>query len=230
MNDITSRFIEVYIYLLSINKVSSAADFAKKIGISTSLMNEVSKGRSNIGITAIQNTVNNFNQINLEWLIKGKGRITEDFKIPELNYDPNEEFAIKTRGIPLIPMDAFAGVGFNLEHLVLLDQIEERYVIPLFSSQDVDFLITVRGNSMYPTFNSGDVVGCRLITERIFLQWNKIHVIYSKSQGVLIKRLRKSTSQDDIICRSDNSDYEDFNIPIDDVQNIAIVIGSVRLE
>ena len=43
MKEITIRFIEVYNYLLDIKKVKNASDFAEKIGISNSLMNEIFK-------------------------------------------------------------------------------------------------------------------------------------------------------------------------------------------
>lgn len=73
MNDITSRFIEVYTYLLEQKKVSNPSHFAKMIDISTSMMNEILKGRSNAGINPIQNTVKVFAEINSEWLLIGNG-------------------------------------------------------------------------------------------------------------------------------------------------------------
>ena len=73
MNDITIRFLDVYNYLLKNAQVSSPSDFAKKIEISTSMMNEILKGRSNAGINPIQNTVKVFTQINAEWLLIGEG-------------------------------------------------------------------------------------------------------------------------------------------------------------
>lgn len=230
MKDITARFLEVYEYLLQIKKISNSSDFAKKIGISISMMNEITKGRSNVGVKAIHNTVRLFKNINIDWLLLGTGKMHKDFKIERLHTDADEELAIKIYGIPLIPADAFAGIGFNVEYSIILDIIEDRYIIPLFEDKSVDFLIKVRGSSMYPKYNSGDVVACKLIHERLFIQWNKIHVIYTSSQGAMIKRLRKAKDEKFITCRSENSEYDDFDIPVDDIQNIAIVIGSVRLE
>lgn len=135
-----------------------------------------------------------------------------------------------TTGIPLIPTEAFAGLGTPDDGSYTFDKIEDRYIIPLFEGKGIDFLIHVKGSSMYPTYSSGDIVGCKLIEERLFIQWNKVYVIDTKSQGTMIKRLRKSTNENYISCRSDNKDYDDFDIPISDIRNMAIVLGVIRLE
>lgn len=75
MKYITSRFLEVYKYLKKEKKVTSASDFAEKIGISSSLMSEINKGRSNIGLETLQKTVNLYPEINTVWLVKGMGKM-----------------------------------------------------------------------------------------------------------------------------------------------------------
>jgi transcriptional regulator with XRE-family HTH domain len=74
MNDVTSRFIECYNSLLSNNLVGDKKEFADMIGVSSSLITEIVKGRSNIGITAIQNTVLKFD-LNEDWLFTGNGEM-----------------------------------------------------------------------------------------------------------------------------------------------------------
>ena len=77
MKEVTNRFIDVYNYLMNNNFITNPSDFSKKIGISTSMMNEILKGRSNAGIKVIQNTVMEFNFINAEYLITGIGEIVK---------------------------------------------------------------------------------------------------------------------------------------------------------
>ncbi|MCM0276796.1 LexA family transcriptional regulator [Bacteroides fragilis] len=72
MNDITKRFIEAYSYLSEESIVTGYKDFASKISVSTSMITEISKGRSNVGVTAIQNLVLSFPTISAEWLLTGK--------------------------------------------------------------------------------------------------------------------------------------------------------------
>ena len=228
LNNVTERFLEVYEQLLLQKKVENLSDFAKKVGISNSMMTEIIKRRSNVGIKVIQNTVNTFEMISPDWIITGRGKMTEFF-IPEIKYSKNadKEWALKKHGTTLIPTEAFAGLS-NGSITILEEDIIDYYYIPDFT--DIDFMIRVKGDSMNPKFNSGDVIACKLIKESKFIQWNKVHVIATKEQGVLVKRLKKNQKTNCLIAISDNISYDPFEIPSDEILNLAIVIGVVRLE
>ena len=163
-------------------------------------------------------------EINPEWLLTGEGEM--------LKSDNNTPAVAEPQipsGVPMLPFDAFAGIGTDVEG-VNLDTIEERYVVPLFDGMKMDFMISVRGSSMYPKYNSGDVVACRMVQELLFVQWNKVYVLDTISQGVIIKRLKKSDKEGFVICKSDNEKYEPFEIPLSDIRTIALVVGVIRLE
>lgn len=72
MSDIRTRFLEVYSHLLKVGLTTGYKDFAFKISVSPSMITEISKGRSNVGTTAIQNTVLSF-PISADWLLTGRG-------------------------------------------------------------------------------------------------------------------------------------------------------------
>ena len=163
-------------------------------------------------------------ELNPEWLLTGEGEMLKS----DNNTPAVAELQIPS-GIPMLPFDAFAGIGTDVEG-VNLDTIEERYVVPLFNGMKMDFMISVRGSSMYPKYNSGDVVACRMVQELLFVQWNKVYVLDTISQGVIIKRLKKSDKEGFVICKSDNEQYEPFEIPMSDIRTIALVVGVIRLE
>lgn len=198
----------------------SKYEFYQKTGVSNGVLSQKS-GMSE------ENTVrflSYYKDVNPEWLLTGKGEMLKtDNPKAVASVGPGE-------GIPLIPVDAFGSIGNNSGYSIDLDKIEDRYVVPLFDGKGVDFLIAVRGSSMYPKYSSGDVVACRFIRELLFIQWNKVYVLDSKSQGTMIKRLIKSGDPEKVICRSDNKEYGDFEVPLDDIQNIALVVGVIRLE
>jgi len=108
--------------------------------------------------------------------------------------------------------------------------VKDYYVIPKFQHKKVDFMIEVEGSSMYPKYSSGDVVACRVIKERNFIQWNKTHVVATKNQGIIIKRIKKGDCDENLLMVSDNKDYDPFFVPIDEIVGLAIVVGVVRLE
>ena len=162
--------------------------------------------------------------IDANWLLTGEGEM-----LKSSNNTPAVAEPQIPSGVPMLPFDAFAGIGTDVEG-VNLDTIEERYVVPLFDGMKMDFMISVRGSSMYPKYNSGDVVACRMVQELLFVQWNKVYVLDTISQGVIIKRLKKSDKEGFVICKSDNEQYEPFEIPMSDIRTIALVVGVIRLE
>lgn len=227
MEDITVRFLRVYEDLIDLKKVSNPSDFSKKVGISSSMMNEILKNRSKVGLKVIQNTVNTFPGYSLDWLIKGNGKMREDFKIPQLHNDPNEEWILKTYGIPLIPIEAMAGFGTG-ETAMIMEYESERFLVPTF--RGADYLISIKGSSMYPKYNSGDIVACKnLSLTDIFFQWNKVYVL-DTVQGALIKRIKKGSDDNHILIVSDNEKYDPFELHISQINAIAIVMGVIRLE
>jgi phage repressor protein C with HTH and peptisase S24 domain len=168
-----------------------------------------------------------YKNINPEWLLTGQGSMLKNEIEPEIKIDTK---TLQVKGIPMLPFDAFAGIGDSSITGVNFDTIEERYVVPLFDGIIIDFMIPVRGSSMYPKYSSGDVVACRLVNELLFVQWNKVYVIDSISQGVIMKRLLKGETSDYVICKSDNKEYGEFNVPMNDIRSIALVVGVIRLE
>lgn len=225
MEDVTTRFLRVYNDLLDAGKVANPSDFSKKVGISTSMMNEILKNRSKVGLKVIQNTVKTFYGYSLDWLIKGEGKMREDFKMPNLHNDPDEEWALKTYGIPLIPVEAMAGFGTGA--VQIMEYETEKFIIPTFKGSD--YLISVRGSSMYPKYNSGDIVACKHLALDTFFQWNKVYVLDTE-QGVLIKRVCKAENNDHLRIVSDNKSYDPFDLHKSEIRSIAIVMGVIRLE
>jgi phage repressor protein C with HTH and peptisase S24 domain len=122
-----------------------------------------------------------------------------------------------------------AGFG-NADFSIGEQDVKDYYVIPMFKSLHIDFMIDVRGSSMQPKYNSGDIIACTIMHERSFIQWNKCHVIATREQGIIVKRLRKSDKQGYLTAVSDNKDYPPFEIPESGITGIALVVGVVRLE
>ena len=128
-------------------------------------------------------------------------------------------------GIPLIPIEAMAGYGAGETQILELDC--EYFSVPTFKG--ADFLIQVKGSSMYPKYNSGDLVACKkLVLNDIFFQWNKVYVL-DTDQGALIKRIKKG-SDNHLQIVSDNPSYEPYELHLSKIHAIAIVLGVIRLE
>lgn len=131
--------------------------------------------------------------------------------------------------IPLVTPTAVAGFG-NDTFAIQEADVKEYYIVPKFRYNRVDFMIEISGSSMYPKYNSGDVVACTILHDSSFIQWNKCHVIATREQGILCKRLMQSDTDDALRLVSDNPNYPPFDVPKSEITGIALVIGVIRLE
>jgi phage repressor protein C with HTH and peptisase S24 domain len=161
-------------------------------------------------------------EINLNWLITGGGSMISN--VPVVEYSNTSK---KDKELALIPIDAMAGFGAG-EFTIMEHDIIEYYKVPEFSN--ADFLITVKGSSMQPKYYGGDIIACKFIHSFSFFQFGVPHVITIKDRGTLVKRISKGENTNELILISDNLKYEPFTITIEDIVNIAVVIGVIRIE
>lgn len=164
-----------------------------------------------------------FPDINPDWLITGEGNMLRNDGLPVAH-----PAAVGT-GIPLIPIEAIAGIpAGDYVGSRFLDC--EHYLVPEFANLNVEYMIRVSGSSMYPKYSNGDILACRRVNDVLFFQWGKIYVIDS-SQGALVKRVFQDEDPDKILLVSDNKEhYPPFSIPKSDIRSLSIVVGVIRLE
>lgn len=199
----------------------SIRSFEKSAGFSNGSFASQLKAEKTIGVDRVENILHVYDEINPEWLLTGNGSMLRSD-----NYSVVKAPSGSGTGIPLIPVSAFAGISNG--DVSVLEYECERYIIPIF--KDAEFMIPVKGGSMVPKYNSGDIVACKKLSlSDIFFQWNKVYVI-DTDQGVLVKRIHKSDDPDKVKIVSENPDYEPFELPISRIRAVAIVIGVVRLE
>ena len=153
--------------------------------------------------------------LNLGWLFSGVGKMRTNNR------------SVEVSGVPLLTTEAVAGPGVPVYNDL---PIEDYYAVREFRS--CDFLIRVTGDSMTPKFTGGDIVACKKVDVRQlrFLQWGRVYVLYTESQGVMIKRVQPSEKEDCIKCVSENKDYAPFDVPFNDIVALALVNGSISLE
>lgn len=161
-------------------------------------------------------------ELNAEWLLTGRGEMLK----PNLEQNNIIHTTSAEVGIPLLPIDAWAGL-FKGEQTATLAECDY-FIVPAF--KNADFLIPVRGDSMIPRYYSGDLVACKFLPlSDIFFQWGKVYVL-DTNQGAIIKKVRPGSTNDTITLISENPEYEPFELPRSSIYNIAIVQGIIRVE
>lgn len=197
-------------------------DFYKKIGMTSANFRGSAK-KSPLNSNAIENILSEIPDVNPNWLLTGEGEMLKSEKVTT-NHLPTFR-----KMIPLIPLDAMAGFGTG--DVSVMDYETEQYYVPEFERLQVDYMIRVKGSSMQPKYNSGDVVACKKIPlDGLFFQWNKVYVL-DTVQGALIKRIHQGEDKEHIKIVSDNKDYPPFELNVkENVRAVALVVGVVRLE
>ena len=194
-----------------------------KFYIETGISNGILDKKSGLSMDTIEKFYSTYPEINPEWLLTGEGSMLKEPTPEEMNLKPMAD------ALPLVMPTAIGGYGNSAFNFTDRD-VKEYYVIPKFKHKQVDFMIEVEGSSMYPKYNSGDVVACRIIKDSKFIQWNKAHVVATHEQGIIIKRIKPSDNKDTLLMVSDNQSYDPFEIPKEEIEGLAIVVGVVRLE
>ncbi len=154
--------------------------------------------------------------INPNWLLTGNGSM--------LNNKENSVLIEDEFGIPLIPINAMAGWGRG--DVQIMENEASRYVVRQFDNIPADYMIKIEGSSMEKTFFDGDLVACKSLPLDTFFQWNKVYVL-DTIQGAMIKRVKKSDENNHILCVSDNPEYDPFNLSIENIFSLSIVLKGI---
>lgn len=202
-----------------------------KFYIESGISNGVLDKKSGLSMDTVEKFYSTFPEINPEWLLTGNGAMLKEKEPTRVYLHDNidDEDNPVDNIIPLIPIGAMAGSGTGEIQIAKRDIIDG-YVIPEFTQRGVEYIIRVSGSSMYPKYSSGDLLGCKTVTDLSFFQWGKIYVL-DTDQGPMVKRLFPVPNNDDLLeCRSDNKEYPPFPISKSSIYKVAIVIGVLRME
>lgn len=182
--------------------------FARSIGLKreTRIMN-VLKGRNNITADLCKQIKQAYPEVRMQWLMTGEGRMFEDIA----NKEDLNELGIHTTY--LLPQSAMGGslTNFPVDGVALPNC--EAIISPI---KDVDFAITVYGESMSPEYPNGSRILIKRINHRSFIEWGKTYVL-DTCNGVIVKNVRKCQDESKITCQPINPNFDSFDVPFDDI-------------
>ena len=211
----------------------SVRQFEAMIGSSDGKIAKFMATNSSLKSDTLSKIMEVFPQLSIEWLITGEGEMLKSPVDGSLTNTKelrrNYEGASDLKRLPLVTQKAVAGFG-NADFAIREEDVKDYYVVPKFRYHQVDFMIEISGSSMYPNYNSGDVVACTILHDGSFIQWNKCHIVATREQGILCKRLMPGSTDDTLKMVSDNENYPPFEVPKEDITGIALVVGVIRLE
>lgn len=201
----------------------------KQIGISNGYFGTQLKRKSNLGEGVLNKILESCLDLNPSWLLTGNGHMLKD--VSEASSRVAESSTAYERvdegRIPLIPIEAM--VNWGKKDIDASYHELPSYLLPELDRSKVDFMIRVKGDEMQPKYHSGDIVICKKLPKDGFFQWNKVYVL-ATIQGLMVRRIKKSESENHINCVSDNPDYKAFKLELDHIDCAAIVLAAIHLE
>ena len=122
--------------------------------------------------------------------------------------------------------EVYAKAGFDISAFNSEMQRLPVY-IPNFS-KDVIF-INVYGDSMYPKYKAGDVIGIKPV-DFLYLVFGHPYVVVFDNGDVNIKYVRRGSDDDHVILESENPKYDPREYPLRIIRAFYTVEGSVKKE
>lgn len=232
-------------------KISVSA-FEQKIDASDGMIRRAIKNKTDIQSKWLSKISDNYPELNLEWLITGKGPMTKgtapdnqqkqtcDGLASECNDTGTEPelslyrlktdyYGVERQLIPLYEIEASAGLTtlFSNQHTqVPLDFIS----VP--NSPKCDGALSVRGDSMYPLLKAGDIICYKTISNIKNIIHGEMYLLdidNGDDQYLTVKYVQKSDLGGDYIkVVSENRYHADKDIAIADIRALAIVKISIR--
>lgn len=228
------------------NQGLSVSSFEQKISASDGMIRRAIKNGTDIQSKWLYKISDNFPDLNLEWLITGKGQMIKHQDKVEYNIENTKpvvasepiitKYALKTdyygtdrQKIPLYEIEASAGL--NLLFSSQNTQIPLDYIsVP--NAPKCDGALFVRGDSMYPLLKAGDIVCYKTIqniSNIIFGEMYLLDIDNDDDQFLTVKYVQKSDKGDKYIkLVSENKYHADKDEPINHIRAMAIVKLTIR--
>lgn len=189
-------------------------DFADKIGVSYTTVNEVLNNKKGPGMNVIQGIAFAFIDISDEWLLTGEGSITLD---KQNKTSTDQKLTEKLTTIPYFPeINASAGLDFLTENSL-------NYSIPMvIPNVDAQAFINVFGDSMDPKYCSGEIIGIKEIGKE-FVMYGHAYVVYMVDGEAYLKYIKKGKDTEHWILASENPQYEPKEFHLSSIHKVFII-------
>ena len=177
----------------------------------------INNSRGGISSASIAKIIAAYPKVNVEWLVSGQGNMFKD----------EEEMPVKsyTEGVPYYNVDF--EMGFDL--MVNDQTARPEYKINFMPyNNKCDVWCNARGNSMYPTIASGDIIALKEVKDFSFLISDEIYAIVTSNGLRTIKRLRDAG--DDFLLIPDNKkDFSEQRVNKHLITKVYQVMGCMKM-
>ena len=190
----------------------SIREFEKRSGLSNGYIKSLKDSPT---VSRMSMIIRAFPEINPKWLQFGEGDMFKE----------GETQIVKsyTKGIPYFNVDFEMGYDemFN-------DQTSNpEFLIDFKPYNKCDVWCNARGNSMYPTIASGDIIALKEIKDTRYIISNEIYAIVTDNGLRTIKRIIDNGDRYTLV--PDNKEYPEQDIDKSVVTKLFLVVGAMKM-
>ena len=200
------------------NKSLSVNAFANAISVAQGTLASMLNRGSEPSTKTINAVLSAFPDINPDWLLTGSG---EMYLSDTLSTTKNKD----ARLVPLLPVAAQGGTLNDFVVSVKASECE-KIISPI---RDVDYAMSISGDSMSPEYPSGAHILIKKINEKAFIDWGRVYVL-DTCNGTVIKQLFPSDNPDTLLCKSINPNYPPFEVSFSDIYGVYRVLMCMSLK
>lgn len=157
-----------------------------------------------------------FPDVSASWLLTGEGEmLVENGPKPEISY---------TEGVPYYDEDFMLG----FEELLSSGREYPEYLIKVPGYEKATLWCNASGHSMEPEINNGDIIALKRIEDYSFLPFGDIYGIVTTNGLRTIKRIGRSPREGFYRLIPTNKDYDEQEIPINQIALVYRVMGAMK--
>ncbi len=195
--------------------------FEIRCGMSNGYIRSMRRG---LGVEKLDKVLSEFPELNRDWLLFGDGEMfvspdTTETEQPKVIQHPN---SVKGN---IRYWEDVAATGGSLEFLENPDEHKTKWLhLPHFS--DCTDAVNIYGESMFPLYKNGEIIILKAWNES-FIDYGNVYLIITKNGHRMVKYLHKSPNEGKVICQSENSKFDSFEIDKSDILRLFLVRGKV---
>lgn len=213
-------------YLVYNNIIRSQSDFAAKLGYERSTISGMVSGQKPITAIFANKVVSMFG-VNQEWMNIGCGEMINQTTFLHLaregvmEVSPDAIHEGDYTGTLVYDIDAVCGTD-NRTMTFTKEMIIGSVNLPGIKS--TSHIITASGDSMQPRICNGDRIVIREVEDMRLLIYGQIYMVITEEYRLLkYVRRHKTDPETMIVLKSDNPDYDDIDIPKDQIVKLFVV-------
>lgn len=193
--------------------------FEKELSLSKGYINKAKNPTSDV----LMKICGIYTDISPEWLVTGKGEMIKNAEREQKTIEISESAISETKRKGALIYDIDATCGLSGRDVDFTDE----KVIGSIDTPEINpdsKIIFATGDSMLPLIASGDRVVIRKIESWDFFNYGQVYLIITNEYR-LIKRVRRHPKDSDnlILLRSENPDYDDIDLPKREIIHLFIV-------